>query len=1004
MKYSFEALSVFMLTCCLCHSACGKRKPPLSPEQALDTFQLPPGFRIELVAAEPDVVDPVAMAFDEQGRLFVVEMPDYPLNMDSVGRVKLLEDRDGDGRFEWSTIFADQLQFPNGVMPWREGILVTAAPDILYFADTDGDNRADVRQVVLTGFAATNPQLRLNGLLYGIDNWIYAAYRTAHVPRHYLKEFGDQGEAIRFPDHPEVPPVPPAAMQGMDVRFQFQPPKVEPVAGNSQFGNAFSPWGNRFTVWNNDHIRHVVIQNPYLTRNPYLAVPVAMQSASDHKNAADVYSIAEDFVRVHELEMGHFTSACGISVYTGGHWPAAYQGNFFVCEPVHHIVHRDILVPNGPTFTAKRAREEVEFLASTDGWFSPVFTTTGPDGALYVVDFYRQTVEHPEYANDLLDELDFSAGTRYGRIYRVLHDSTPSTPGPRLRQASSAELVQQLSNPNMWWRIAAQQLLVQRQDRSVVALLQDFARRGSSDVGRAHALWTLEGLGALHTELVLETLGDDNPELREQAVRLAETRLSESKVTTKVLQMASDPDQQVQLQVACTLGELPPEQSFLPLKQIAYRHLDDKWFQIAVLTSAAQTAGRWFRAVTSDHRFLGKQSQGKEEFLSRLTSIIGARQQGPEIASLLGAFAKGRTEPSAWWQAAGLKGLTSGLRRGSASAVQLSPQGQRWLLELVRAKVPSVKNAALEIAEWVELKESPELRGMIQKASAAARSQEADAEARVYATRILGIDSSGASVAELEELITPKQPQAVQIAAVNGLARRRDPKVDAVLLDQWRAYTGPVREAVAQAFFRDRARLPVLLDAIAGGKVQPWSLSPAWRRRLLRSSDEQIRERARTLIADASREQRKQVFEQYLGALRLQGSPERGRQVFEEKICHHCHKIGNLGYEVGPDLLAVAHRPKKQLLRDILMPNEVLEAGYAEYLVETTDGRSVSGIMAEQTPTTLTLRRAQGEQDTILRSNVAELRSLGVSSMPDDVEKDISVEAMGDLLAYIKSL
>ena len=293
---------------------CQPPQPPYSPEEALDTFQLPAGFRIELVAAEPDVIDPVAMAFDEQGRLFVIEMRDYPIHAEPQGRVKLLEDRDGDGRFERVTIFADGLSLPNGVTAWKDGVLVTAAPDILYLGDTDGDGRADVKEVVLTGFAATNPQLRVNGLLYGVDNWVYAAYTRVPSPVRYAKEFGDRGRALSFPAHPDKPAV---DVRSRDVRFKPTAGLVEAVSGNSQYGNAFDAWGNRFTVWNNDHLRHVVVGQSYLSRNPYLSNPAAMHSVSDHERAAALFQITTVPQYIHDSQHGRFTSACGISIYTG---------------------------------------------------------------------------------------------------------------------------------------------------------------------------------------------------------------------------------------------------------------------------------------------------------------------------------------------------------------------------------------------------------------------------------------------------------------------------------------------------------------------------------------------------------------------------------------------------------------------------------------------------------------------------------------------------------------
>ena len=602
---------------------------------------MPPGFRIELVAAEPDVVDPVAISFDESGRLFVVEMRDYPLDPAPKGRIKLLEDRDGDGRYEHSTVFAEGLHMPTGIMRWRKGVLVTCAPDILYLEDTNGDGRADVRRVVLTGFATTNPQLRLNGLLYGIDNWIYAAYPRLLTARRYAKEFGDRGRPIRFPDHPEVPAV---DTRSHDLRFRLDEPRLEAISGNSQFGHTFNEWGERFTVWNNDHVRHVVVDARTANRNPFLPVANAMQSASDHENAAAVYPIAENPNYIHDSQIGHFTSACGLSVYTGANLPPDLQNSSFTSEPVHNLVHRDLLEPAGATYKARRAYEGREFLASKDAWFRPVFTTTGPDGALYIVDYYHRTVEHPEFVPpELLKDIDFQPRHQLGRIYRVVHESSKPMPKPALDRASARELVEHLSNPNMWWRINAQRLLVDRRDPSVVPLL---AREGKTPQGRIHALWTLEGLHALSPGLVLRALTDSEAMVRMHGARLSEGRLDHREIKSKLLELADDPEPKVRFQVAETLGLLPEQEAFPALKKIALRDGSDPWVQIAVLSSARDTTSLWYRA-------LGKNAA----FLRRIASVIGAKNDDREIAGVLSAAST-----------ATLEGLAEGLRQARRSA------------------------------------------------------------------------------------------------------------------------------------------------------------------------------------------------------------------------------------------------------------------------------------------------------------------------------------------------
>ncbi len=960
-------------------AGCGARKPPFSPQEELKTFRLPPGFRAELAAAEPDVIDPVAMAFDGHGRLYVVEMSDYPLNPKALGRIKLLEDRDGDGRYEHAAVFAEDLHLPDGVMPWRQGILVTCAPDILYFEDTNGDGRADVRRVILTGFSQGNPQLRVNGLQYGLDNWIYAAYPRPPVPRRYVKEFGDPGHPISFPDHPEVPPV---EIRAMDVRFRPDRLQVEAVSGNSQFGNAFDAWGNRYTVWNNDHVRHVVIGKSYLDRNPFLAAPAAMQSISDHENQSTVYAVTQDPFHIHDSQTGRFTSACGLSVYTGGNLPPDFDGNSFTCEPVHNLIHRDIVVPRGPTFTAKRAYEGREFFAATDAWFRPVFTTTGPDGAFYVADFYHYTVEHPEFVPpELLKQIDFEPRHKLGRIWRVVHESSKPAPRP-------ADPVAGLSHPNYWWRIHSQRVLVERQDRSVVPRLVQLCRdREGAAFGRLHALWTLDGLDSLSTDLVLEALADPHPRIRENAVRLAEKRLPDAKLREKLLTLYDDPDDRVQFQAACTLGG-----PFAALQKVALRHSEDPWFRLAVLSASPENALAWVRAVSALEA-----SPGREDLVRRAASILGARNQDREITALLTLV---RQKPG-WWRPAGLNGLAEGLRQGAGRRAKLAA-GQPLLLSLVAQGPTETGKAALRAASGLDLAPSPQLRELVRRAEAALARPDLPEEQRLHALGVLGLDSSAPDAARvLAEFLNPRETEAVQIAAAASLGNLRRPEAPAILIDHWRAATAPVRTATLGAFFADRSRLPALLDAIAAGKIQPWALGPGRTSQLLRHPDPEIKARAEKVLGEAGGS-RRAVYEKYLPAIRENGDPARGRKVYE-KACSECHKIGDTGYEVGPDLKGVVTRYKEALLTDILIPNQQIEGGYEEYEVETADGRTLTGVLKE-TATTLTLRRAKGQEDTILRSAVKSLRSLSVSPMPEDLEKQITVREMADLIAYIKSL
>ena len=980
-----------------------EKTPPYSPREALKTFRLPEGFRIELVAAEPEVVDPVAMAFDAQGRLFVVEMRDYPMEAEPRGKIRLLEDPNGDGRYEKSTVFAEGLHLPSSVMPWKEGILVTAAPHIFYLADTDGDNHVDEKRIVLTGFNPYNPQLRVNGLLYAMDNWIYGAYPKVGPSRLHPEQFGRPGEPVHFPDHPEVPALD-LHQLGTDFRFRPDLLKLESAAGNSQFGNTFDAAGNRFTLWNSNHIRHVVVENRYLARNPYQGVASAMHFPSDHKDQSIVYPVTENPIYIHESQFGMVTSACGNSVYTGGNFPHMYEGAYFVCEPVHNLVHSDFLIPRGATFVAKRALQEAEFLASSDPWFKPVFTTVGPEGALYVVDYYRKYVEHPDYVPEGMEgRFDLREGEDRGRIYRVLHETSRPTPKPQLQEAASAELVKELSNPNMWWRISAQRLLVERQDQSIVPALRELTGKAPSAEGRIHALWTLQGLGRLEADLVLQALDDESPLVRQHAIRLSEGVLSDS-IQRKLLKMTEGRDDRVLFQLACTLGMLPDEKSFQPLKKLLTRYLDDSWFQVAVLSAASKTATRWFRVMTGEKGFLEKESKGKEEFLQRTAAIVGARQKVGEIAEIL-TLVDGRNEETGlWWRTASLKGLAEGLKRGSEGRISLSAAAQHTLVQLLEASSPPIVAAALEVATNVQLSNSPQLRASLHKAAQIALNTKTNLQLRVNGVRLLGLDPTGSSIRLLGQLFVPQQPLKVQVAAATALVEQGSLESLEVLLEEWGQYALPVREVLLRGFFNNTGHLHALLDAVEDERVMPWTLSRIRINQLIHSREEDIRRRAEVLFDEVAQSDRRKVIEKYRPALSMKGDIERGKEAFKLH-CKVCHRVGEMGFEVGPDLLNLSSRWSKGfLLTDIIDPNANIAPGYEEYVIETKDGRTITGVIVEDGATAVILRRREDDQDTVLRHNIASLRATTASTMPEGLEDEIGISQMADLLEYLQAV
>jgi len=1048
--------AVFMMLPLL--GGCGRSGPPYSPTDALKTFTIEPGFRIESYVSEPDIRSPVAMEFDESGRIYVVEATGYPLKMEArVGRVILLDDTDGDGRPDRRTLFADKLTMPTGIMRWKKGVMVTDAPDVLYFEDTDGDGKADTRKVVLTGFALTNPQHTVNNPVYGLDNWIYLAHEGPAGAVIFPDTFGDRGSDLRFPDRAEAPSLKPARRM---VRFRPDSGQLEYLASSSQFGHSVDPWGHRFTVSNDDHIRQEVIPAAYLTRNPDLPVGSAVERISDHRPAADVYPITHR-ARVEMLsEVGSFTSACALTVYLGGAFPVSLGLFSLVAEPAQNLVHRDVLARSGATYTARRAREGVEFLASTDAWFRPVNFAIGPDGAIYVVDYYRQVIEHPEWmATHTHQSPDLYAGEDRGRIYRISPETTLPRPGPiRLGQASDRELVQRLASPNIWWRRTAQRLLIDRGSADAVEPLTMLFATSQFAVARLHALWTLEGLHRLETRLIEKALEDPEAGVRENAILLAEPRLSGSPtLVEKLLTMERDPDRRVQFQLLCTLGGIDSRASRAAQDRLLAQAIDDPWMQIAALSASSDRAPQLFRTATA---FTDRQTSARGTFFHQIAAVIGARRKTAEIrqvltallnhhhepagetsgaseprerrgasgvpaservggsgrlravgasASLAGALAEaGGAKPPGKeeWRAATLDGLAQGFgssqvsgRRASGDSGARVDLGQDLLLKLFESPDEEVRRASLRGLTATGL--PPDAAPLLVRAAATARTAARDPALRADSIGLLALDDPAAHEALFKQLIDPQQPEAVQAAAVRGLGRVKGAAVGTYLIERWKSMTPAVRMHAADGMFLDPERPRLLLEAIERDTVQPWTLAFRHKRQLLMSRDVSLRESARSLLEERAAD-REVVLKRYQAALEKTGDPQKGRVVFE-RVCAKCHKLNGLGQDVGPDLATIRNRSPQHILPDIIMPSASIAQNYESYVVDTTSSGMIEGVLSAQTPTTITIRHEAGREDVIRRTDIKGMRVTNLSAMPADLDRQITVDQMADLLRFLKS-
>lgn len=956
---------------------------PLSPQEAQKHFKIDDGLRIELVACEPQIESPVAMQFDPDGRLWVVEMRDYPNGPKPgekpAGRIRILEDKDGDGFFETSTVWADNLLFANGLLLWQDGAIVTMAPHIAHMRDTKGAGKANKTEIWYEGFAAQNPQLRVSHPILGLDGWIYCANGLRG------------GSAVRAGKVDAVG----VNLSGMDFRFDPINETYEAITGPGQYGNTFDEWGNRFVCDNRHHLRHVVMEQKYVKRNPYLVAPSLLEDISvlddgPLSSGGKVYPLSKNWT-TSSLHEGRFTAACGVFIYHGGllkspgvgvPQPGAsksiYHGAAFTCEPTGNLVHMEVLTPKGATFTAKPHKQGVEFLATTDDWFRPVFLTHGPDGAMYVVDMYRAVIEHPEFMPpELKNRPDLTAGKDKGRIWRIV----PKAQGrkalgsrPNLSKASIADLVKTLEHEEPWWRTTAQRLLLEKNDKAMIEPLTKLLETTKSPHAKILAAWMLERQGKLNDQRASSLLKESHPRVREHGIRISESRwesiaakdqimhryFPDANVTELILK---ESDSRVRFQLTLSLaGPTSDETEEL----IAHGDID-RWIQLAALTAPR------------DHEIILaaciERGRASPELVREMAVLYAsAKRSQSDYLEFFEVVIK-QKDRTKW---AALMGLADGLQRRGYSLTTIGSimdkkAGEEYAKSVGRVLVDAAKNAR-------------------------------DEDKKNDRIAFVGLVSHAPWVIVKQTLVplVEKEPsQELRIAALRALATQQDKEVPELLMKLWPSASPGIRREILEAMLRQPARVTVLLDEIEAKRMKASELDPLRTRQLSNHKDAVIRERAKKLLAGNVPADRQKVLKEYQGALTIKGDGKNGRKVFE-KHCATCHRVAGVGTDVGPDIADTRTKTESQMLFDIIVPNAAIDANYVNYVVTTKDGRILTGLLTAENASSITLLRAEKQSDVVLRKDLDEIASTGISLMPEGLEKGISMQEMADLLRFLK--
>ena len=966
----------------------------LAPDEFIATAQLPDDLRLELAAQEPAVVDPVAVAFDADGRMFVVEMGGYPMRPEGSppqGRIKRLVDEDLDGYYETWTLFADGLPYPTSVLPWRDGVLVTAPPDILHLRDPDGDGVADAREVLFTGFPVENTQHNINGLTWGIDNWVYAA------------NGGNHGSG-----HPAGRPAAAVSIRGTDFRFRPDTGALEPsFETTGGHGIAFDAWGRMFGTHNVNHIQHMVFPIRHLRDNPWLVLPTTRDMISDHGSSAQLFQVSNAQTRVNNPDQsGHFSGGAGIGYYGGAALPAAYRGSLFVNDVVVNVVHQDVLTPNGPSFTASRRTEGVELLAGRDNWFRPVSVVTGPDGALYVVDMHREVIEHPEWIPDAVEEtLDLRAGDEKGRIYRIVpRDGLPPV-RPALAGADLPALVDGLAHPNKWWRDTAQRLLVERRDASAVQPLRRVLRNGRDrrdPLARLHALWTLRGLDALRASDLHQAVRRGPAGVRESAAVLAADYLDDADVPELITQLLGDDDARVRMQAVLTLAGTNTARTRDALQRVLREDAHHDWTRYAVLAAVEDDRAEVLRGLLDADGGGGPdRAAGLLDAVRHLAAMAVAAGGADDIRSLSGLAVRPTLEDER--RAALLDGLADGLERTEPRPAAAG-RASRTVSGLLDSSHPGIVRAALRIVSAAGATDLPAVDRAVDRARVRALDEALAVEARTAEIALLGLGSYAQVGETLLVLMEPQAPPAVQVEAARAMAGLQDPARGAVALARWRRYGPPVKAIVLDMLLRNQPFHVLLIEALEDRELTAGELDLDFgqRRRLLRRSTDDVHARAAAFFTDEEFGNRQAAVDEWLPqVVGRRGSAERG-EVHFRTLCSQCHRFRGEGHPVGPSLDMSFFRGEEDLLTSILDPSAAFAPEYANYLVETVDGALLNGILAAETDAAVTLSRANGETDTVPRRRIRELRAEGLSLMPDGLEQGLDADGLADLLAYLR--
>jgi len=998
------------------------RYPPGGPKTAKDqakTLQLHPEFNVTLAADEHVAEKIMSLDWDSRGRLWVVETPEYPGGRDinrndakispwrvrdpekyPVGqkepragrdRVSMLEDTDNDGVMDKRTVFADGLELPTSLVFYKDGVIVSQAPETLWIRDTDGDGKADTSKVLFTGWGTFDTHAVTSNLKWGPDGWIYGSvgYSSGDVKSgDGSKAFGRIGAGL--------------------YRFRPDGSALEQVAAGScnTWGCEIAPDGEIFftTATCGEPILHVVMPEKAIAKAGVPGIRAAKPIIEENKVFPPRHETRQPYVQIDWV--GAWTAASGSTIYDGGAWPDKWSGpswSFFLHEPTVWLTHHEFLDPKGVSYQGRReeSRKDTHFFTSTDYWFKPIHSHVGPDGALYVVDFYNQIAVHNDTRGPAHGARNAASRPdrdhQFTRLWRIQHKQASTLPPYTLDARKPAVLVDMLDHPNGWVRMTANRLLSEGAGRAVLAELETKSANARTTYGRINALWVLQNLGSLDGEVVHAAINDANPVVRKNAVRAAAERglKNDSLPMDTVRARLNDSDPRTRLQAFLGLGTLSPTREIADLVVEAWPTLKDSFLETAAMSATAADPLLYLNAA-----FDAKDPAFVATLVPQLARQIGNRNDSSLAKAAVLAIA---SKPAA------LDSLKSSAMVALAAALKpdVKPSVDDGLGVAIRQLLSSEATAGASlpfVARWdLGTAAGDAVGGAISRAETQlSNASVSDADRGQIALNLLGVRKLNASIVPaVARIVTDGSSPALKRRVIEALGNTGDTGAGQALLAALPSLDFDLRELAFGQLLKRADWSDAVVQALADKKIDHRLLGPSNLHRLRTHADKAVASRAGTVIDDLKGPEQKEK-DSLIAKVRPDavkpGNAANGAKLYTQN-CAVCHKYKNEGAEFAPNLTGMGAHGPEDLLIHILDPNRVVEPNFIAVSIETRDDMTYDGIVLRENNSVVVLRNQTAETE-IRKDNIASRASTGRSLMPEGFEQ-LGVEGLRDLLTYL---